>query len=104
MARCAMMSLNADLGALPPGTDPSFADTDEKLSRVQHELRTPLTSIRAIAEILLDNPELSKAEQRAFLAIIVDESERLGDAASWVAALIEADARHSQTRGPTGST
>lgn len=104
MARCVMMSPAAAPRLRPPGTDRGFADVDDKLSRVQHALRTPLTSIRAIAEILLDNPQLSKAEQRAFLTIIVDESERLADAASWIAAVIEADAHPSQATGPGGNT
>jgi Na+/proline symporter len=34
---------------------------DEFLYTVTHELRTPLTSIRALAEILADNPDLKKA-------------------------------------------
>jgi signal transduction histidine kinase len=50
---------------------------DDFMSSVTHELRTPLTSIRALSEIMLDNPDLD-AEQRAeFLGIIVSESERL---------------------------
>jgi signal transduction histidine kinase len=44
---------------------------------VTHELRTPLTSIRAFSEILHENPELDAAERRKFLAIIIQESERL---------------------------
>jgi|GEM_PF-1771173 len=103
MARCAIMSPHADLGPSVSGGHRGFADTEEMLNRVQHDLRTPLTSIRAVAEILLDNPELSKADQRAFLAIIVDESERLADAASWVAAIVEADAR-LQAAGPSDDT
>src|SRR5690606_31375616 len=33
---------------------------DEFLSTVTHELRTPLTSIRALSEILYDNPEMER--------------------------------------------
>lgn len=50
---------------------------DEFLSTVTHELRTPLTSIRALSEILYDNPELEREDQEHFLHTIVKESERL---------------------------
>jgi Na+/proline symporter/nitrogen-specific signal transduction histidine kinase len=50
---------------------------DDFVSTVTHELRTPLTSMRAFAEILLDNPELPRAERARFLRIVVDETERL---------------------------
>ncbi|MDQ1347845.1 MAG: hypothetical protein QG573_1219, partial [Acidobacteriota bacterium] len=50
---------------------------DEFLSTMAHELRTPLTAIRAFAEILHDNPDLSLAQRSEFLAIIARENERL---------------------------
>jgi signal transduction histidine kinase len=50
---------------------------DDFVSTVTHELRTPLTSIRAFSEILHDNPDLDSAERQRFLAIIIQESERL---------------------------
>lgn len=50
---------------------------DEFLSTVTHELRTPLTSIRALSEILYDNPDLDREDQEHFLHTIVKESERL---------------------------
>ncbi len=50
---------------------------DDFVSTVTHELRTPLTSIRAFSEILHDNPALGAQERRRFLAIIIQESERL---------------------------
>lgn len=50
---------------------------DDFMSSVTHELRTPLTSIRALAELMRDEPDLP-AEQRAeFLRLVVAESERL---------------------------
>ena len=50
---------------------------DDFMSNVTHELRTPLTSIRALAELMRDEPDMP-AEQRAeFLRIVVGESERL---------------------------
>jgi signal transduction histidine kinase len=42
-----------------------------------HELRTPLTAIRAFAEILHDNPDLSLEQRSEFLGIIARENERL---------------------------
>jgi len=50
---------------------------DDFVSTVTHELRTPLTSMRAFAEILLDNPELPVDERERFLRIVIDETERL---------------------------
>ncbi len=50
---------------------------DEFLSTVTHELRTPLTSIRALSEILHDDPGIEADQRREFLAIVIAESERL---------------------------
>jgi Na+/proline symporter/nitrogen-specific signal transduction histidine kinase len=50
---------------------------DDFISTVSHELRTPLTSIRALSEILHDNPDLDRAERVRFLGIVIKESERL---------------------------
>ena len=50
---------------------------DEFLSTVTHELRTPLTSIRSIAEILHDNPDVPRDRHREFTSIVVRESQRL---------------------------
>jgi Na+/proline symporter/signal transduction histidine kinase len=50
---------------------------DEFLSTVTHELRTPVTSIRALSEILYDNPELEPEERSQFLGTIIKETERM---------------------------
>ena len=50
---------------------------DEFLYTVTHELRTPLTSIRALSEILADNPEMDDEERAHFQATISKEAERL---------------------------
>jgi signal transduction histidine kinase/Na+/proline symporter len=50
---------------------------DEFITTVTHELRTPLTSVRALSEILYDNPDLSPEQQRHFLGTIIKETERL---------------------------
>lgn len=49
----------------------------EFLNTVSHELRTPLTSIKAFAEILLDNVGEDPETQQEFLEIINKESDRL---------------------------
>ena len=50
---------------------------DDFISTVSHELRTPLTSIRALSEILHDNPDLDRDERVRFLGIVIKEAERL---------------------------
>jgi signal transduction histidine kinase len=50
---------------------------DDFISTVSHELRTPLTSIRALSEILHDNPDLERSQRVRFLGIVIKESERL---------------------------
>jgi signal transduction histidine kinase len=50
---------------------------DEFIATVTHELRTPLTSVRALAGILHDNPDLDKKQQKRFSGIIIHEGERL---------------------------
>ncbi len=50
---------------------------DDFLSTVAHEIRTPLTSIRALSEIVHDNPEMDLEEREHFLGTVVKESDRL---------------------------
>lgn len=50
---------------------------DEFLYTVTHELRTPLTSIRAMSEILYDNPDMEEGQRQYYLEGIVKEIERL---------------------------
>ncbi len=50
---------------------------DDFISTVTHELRTPLTSIRALSEILLEDPKTELKERKRFLGIITKETERL---------------------------
>ncbi|MEM8526524.1 MAG: histidine kinase dimerization/phospho-acceptor domain-containing protein [Bacteroidota bacterium] len=47
------------------------------ISTITHELRTPITSIKSLANILQDNPELENQQQYSYLGIIVNESERI---------------------------
>lgn len=50
---------------------------DDFMSSVTHELRTPLTSIRALAELMLDDPGMDPAQRQHFLGLVVAETERL---------------------------
>ena len=50
---------------------------NEFISTVTHELRTPLTSVRALAEILHNTPDLDPEKHSQFVGIIIKESERL---------------------------
>ncbi len=50
---------------------------DDFISTVTHELRTPLTSIRALSEMLHEDPKLELADRTRFLGIIVHETGRL---------------------------
>ena len=50
---------------------------DDIMSSVTHELRTPLTSIRALSELLHDDPKMHLADRQRFLGLIVSEAERL---------------------------
>lgn len=47
------------------------------ISTVTHELRTPITAIRAMSEILRENPELEPDEKQEFLDGVVREAERM---------------------------
>ncbi|MFD1818712.1 Na+/proline symporter [Pseudarcicella hirudinis] len=50
---------------------------DDFLATVAHEIRTPLTSIRALSEIIYDNPQMDREEMENFLSTVIKESERL---------------------------
>jgi signal transduction histidine kinase len=60
-------------------TDLAVARADGRLSyeEVEHELKTPLTTIRSLAEILRDVPDLSDEERRLFVQRLADENERM---------------------------
>lgn len=50
---------------------------DEFLYTVTHELRTPITSIRAMTEIVHDNPDMPDEQKHQFLGNVITETERL---------------------------
>ncbi|GMV00421.1 MAG: sensor histidine kinase [Burkholderiaceae bacterium] len=50
---------------------------DDFISSVTHELRTPLTSIRALSELMHEDPQMAPEQRQSFLGIVVGETERL---------------------------
>jgi len=71
---------------------------DDFISSVTHELRTPLTSIRAVAELLRDEPEMAAPERARFVAIVVDESERLSRLVNQVLDLAKIESGQAEWR------
>ena len=77
---------------------------DDFMSSVTHELRTPLTSIRALAELMLDDaraeadgaPAMRLEQRQNFLAIIVAETERLGRLVNQVLDLAKIESGHAE--------
>ncbi len=69
---------------------------DDFMSSVTHELRTPLTSIRALSEVLCDDPKIDLGYRRRFLGIIVKETERLTRLVNQVLDLAKIESGHAQ--------
>ena len=69
---------------------------DDFMSSVTHELRTPLTSIRALAELMRDDPEMPLAQRRQFIAIIVTETERLTRLVNQVLDMAKIESGHAE--------
>ena len=68
------------MSPLPAGPLPAGNVCDGALGGfevIEHELRTPLTTLRSMAEILRDYPDLSEAQRRRFLDSMIAENERL---------------------------
>jgi Na+/proline symporter/nitrogen-specific signal transduction histidine kinase len=71
---------------------------DDFISTITHELRTPLTSIRAFSEILLDDPDLDRAQRMKFITIITKETERLSRLINQVLDLAKIDSGRAEWR------
>jgi Na+/proline symporter/nitrogen-specific signal transduction histidine kinase len=69
---------------------------DDIMSSVTHELRTPLTSIRALSEMLLDDPDMDVADRMRFLGIVVSETERLTRLINHVLDLAKIESGHAE--------
>ncbi len=69
---------------------------DDFMSSVTHELRTPLTSIRALSELMRDDPDMASAQRQQFLDIIVSETERLSRLVNQVLDMAKIEAGHAE--------
>lgn len=69
---------------------------DDFMSSVTHELRTPLTSIRALAELMADDPDMATAQRQQFLRIVVGETERLSRLVNQVLDLAKIESGHAE--------
>lgn len=69
---------------------------DDFISTVTHELRTPLTSIRALSEMLHDDPKLALADRSRFLGIILGETERLTRLINQILDLAKLESGHAE--------
>jgi Na+/proline symporter/signal transduction histidine kinase len=69
---------------------------DDIMSSVTHELRTPLTSIRALSEMLLEDPHIDLEDRTRFLGIIVSETERLTRLVNQVLDLAKIESGHAE--------
>jgi len=69
---------------------------DDFMSSVTHELRTPLTSIRALTELMRDEPEMDVEQRQQFLSIVVGESERLSRLVNQVLDMAKIESGHAE--------
>jgi len=69
---------------------------DDFMSSVTHELRTPLTSIRALSELMRDEPDMDPAQRGQFLGIVVAESERLSRLVNQVLDMAKIESGHAE--------
>jgi len=69
---------------------------DDFMSSVTHELRTPLTSIRALAELMRDDPKIDLAHRKQFINIIVSETERLSRLVNQVLDMAKIESGHAE--------
>lgn len=69
---------------------------DDFMSSVTHELRTPLTSIRALAELMREEPGMDSDQRAQFVAIIVGETERLSRLVNQVLDMAKIESGHAE--------
>lgn len=69
---------------------------DDFMSSVTHELRTPLTSIRALAELLREDPKMDLVQRCQFIGIIVSETERLSRLVNQVLDMAKIESGHAE--------
>jgi len=68
---------------------------DDFMSSVTHELRTPLTSIRALSEMMADDPDMPAEQRTEFLHIVTTETERLTRLVNQVLDMAKIEAGHA---------
>jgi len=68
---------------------------DDFMSSVTHELRTPLTSIRALAELMVDDPQMDTAARQQFVGLILGETERLSRLVNQVLDMAKIESGHA---------
>jgi signal transduction histidine kinase len=71
---------------------------DDFMSSVTHELRTPLTSIRALTELMRDDPGMDVPQREQFLGIVVAETERLSRLVNQVLDMAKIESGHAEWR------
>jgi Na+/proline symporter/nitrogen-specific signal transduction histidine kinase len=69
---------------------------DDFMSSVTHELRTPLTSIRALAELMVDDAQMPSEQRQQFLSIITAETERLSRLVNQVLDMAKIESGHGE--------
>jgi signal transduction histidine kinase len=69
---------------------------DDFMSSVTHELRTPLASIRALTELMRDEPGMEAAQRQQFLGLVVAESERLTRLVNQVLDMAKIESGHAE--------
>lgn len=69
---------------------------DDFMSSVTHELRTPLTSIRALSEMMLDDPDIGVEDRQRFIGIIVSETVRLSRLVNQVLDMAKIESGHAE--------
>jgi len=69
---------------------------DDFMSSVTHELRTPLTSIRALSELMRDDPAMDMAQRQQFLGLVVAEAERLSRLVNQVLDMAKIESGHAE--------
>jgi signal transduction histidine kinase len=47
------------------------------VAAVSHELKTPLASVRALVDLMLDDPDIDRSRRREYLQMIAEENARL---------------------------
>jgi signal transduction histidine kinase len=88
-------SLNAASCAPPTNSKSLDRLKDDFMSSVTHELRTPLTSIRALAELMRDDPTWTPAQRQQFLGMVVAETERLSRLVNQVLDMAKIESGHA---------